>query len=309
MLRERQAFFLDLGRWLRTDAKLAALVQQHLSASGAASCWGAIEKSGALKSDVRAGSPLPRYEPEEKVRSFAEEEYYRDRLVADWNGGATNLEDINLAVRGISHRIHRDPSVAPFYLDLLEQIAGSGMAVPEVHLVLSDVFRRGHGVEANPRLALDYLEHAIAHGSNNARWWHANLLVNNEGLEDVLERNVDAAIEIYRDLAWDSADISIYCLARGSLVPLLISGKHAGQLSPKDEELVSQYADNDTHIVSAHYPELARFYSEGVGSRDYHGPEYRRARDLLTRGAQRSRVPGVQQKCRAVLAEWGLPTG
>jgi len=90
-------------------------------------------------------------------------------------------------------------------------------------------------------------------------------------------------------------------------VPLLINNKHAGQLSSKDEELVDQYARHDSHISSAHYPELARFYSAGLSSRDYKGHEYRRARELLMKGAKMDQAPKAQQRCKDILAEWGVP--
>lgn len=306
LLEERRSFLLDLGRWMKLDPGLPALVEKHLERLGAGHCWQAIASAGAFKAPLNI-SASPGVSTADPDRSFEEEHFYRSRLINAWNGGAATASSINLQVQGISHRLREDPAVARYYLDVIEEIAASDLEVPEARLILSDLYRRGHGVDLDPHLAVHHLKQAAAGGDHSARWFYASALVDNRGLEGALERDPEAAMVIFRELAWDGTNITTYSLARNSIVPLLIKGKHAGQLSSKDEELVDQYARHESHISSAHYPELARFYSAGLSSRDYKGHEYRRARELLTKGAKVDRAPKAQQQCKDILAEWGVP--
>lgn len=305
LLEERQKYFLDLGRWMKSDERLPALIQKHLREMGVPMCWQAIEQSGALKKEVAASSDAqPRAASPNTALLEEEEGHHRKQLAAAWNGGGATLKKIGMYVSIISHRMRPDPEVAAYHFDLIREIAHGEVGVPEAHMILMDCYRRGHGVKANQQLALYHLEQAVELGSDEARWWYANFLVKNEGLESVLPLDPEKALEIYRDLAWNSETVDSN--ARWSAVPLLIRDKHAGQLSPKDEEMVSQYADDWQRVHSAHYVELARFYSEGIVSLDYSGHQYKRARELLLRGAKNERLTTVRLQCQAMLNQRGV---
>jgi len=200
LLEERRSFLLDLGRWMKIDPGLPALVEKHLKRLDAEHCWQAIVSSGAFKAALNI-SASPAISTAEPDRSFEEEHFYRNRLIDAWNGGTATASNIDLQVQGISHRLRKDPAVARYYLDLIEKIAASGLDVPQAHLILSDLYRRGHGVDLNPLLALHHLEQAAAGGDHSARWFYASALVDNRGLEGALERDTNAAIVIFRDLA------------------------------------------------------------------------------------------------------------
>ena len=233
----------------------------------------------------------------------AEEARRRIDTYRVWNGDPDNLEPIAEAVRRVSSAMSANAQIARYHLgDVQSLLEGEDpFEIPEAHMVLADCYRRGHGVEANPSKALHHLQRAVALGSHNARWWYATLLVRPDGLETVLRPDTNQAIEIFRELAW--ADDPRSEFARRSLVPLLIKGKHAGQLSSRDQELVDQYSGEHGGAAWAHYYDLARFYSDGITSKDYAGPEYRRARELLIRGID-VRDPRVQQQCATLLDQW-----
>ena len=202
--------------------------------------------------------------------------------------------------------MHANAEIARYHFDIIKEIADSNLPIAKAHMVLVDCYRKGHGVDADPYLALHHLEKAISIGSNEARWWYANFLVKNEGLESVLDTNPKEALDIYRELAWDDKDITTLSLSRSYAVPMLIKEKHSGQLSEKDEEMVRQYSENWQGMSERHYYDLARFYSDGITSKDYAGPEYRRARELLNLGVKKSRSRENQQKCEALLDQWGV---
>jgi hypothetical protein len=52
LLEERRSFLLDLGRWMKIDPKLPALIEKHLERLGAEQCWQAIVSSGAFKAPL-----------------------------------------------------------------------------------------------------------------------------------------------------------------------------------------------------------------------------------------------------------------
>ncbi|HEX8592758.1 MAG TPA: hypothetical protein VF682_05685 [Pseudomonas sp.] len=235
-----------------------------------------------------------------------EEKRQREHLADEWFGSPDDVGHIEMIISGLSHRMHSNTEIARYHFDLIKEIADSNQPIAKAHMVLVDCYRKGHGVDADPYLALHYLEEAISIGSNEARWWYANFLVKNEGLESVLDTNPNKALDIYRELAWDDKDISILSLSRCYAVPMLIKGKHSGQLSEKDEEMVRQYAKNWQEMSEHHYYELARFYSDGITSKDYAGPEYKQARELLILGMKKSRSRDNQQKCEDLLDQWGV---
>lgn len=235
-----------------------------------------------------------------------EEKCQNDYLINAWHGGKNNIDEVARIVAGLAYRMHSNAEIACYHISLIKEIADSSLPIAKAHMILLDCYRRGHGVEIDPYLALDHLEKAINIGSNEARWWYANFLVKNEGLESVLDTNPEKALNIYRELAWDEQDITIISLARYSAVPLLIKGKHSGQLSFKDEELIRQYSENWQCMSSLHYYDLARFYSDGIESKNYSSPEYRYAKNLLVRGMEKSASSEIKQKCEALLDEWGI---
>ena len=235
-----------------------------------------------------------------------EEQWQRKCLTDKWHGSSEDIDNIEMSILTLSHRMRANAEIARYHFDLIKEIADSHLPIAEAHMVLMDCYRRGHGVDAAPDLALHHLEEAIKIGSNEARWWYANFLVKNEGLESVLDADPDKALNIYRELAWDDKDITVLSLSRWSAVPILIKGKYSGQLSPKDEELVRQYSENWQDMSGLHYYDLARFYSDGINLKDYARPEYRRARELLIRGMEKSRSQEIRQKCEALLDQWSV---
>jgi TPR repeat protein len=238
--------------------------------------------------------------------SEAEEEYPRAHLLAVWNKGKGDVYAVNAMLGGLSHRMRSNPEIARYHLDSVIEIADSNIPVPEAHLILVDCYRRGHGTKANPSEAFRYLQAAYKVGGNKVRWWYANYLLDNNGFEGFLDRDPIQALDIFREIAWDDNDTSMISLARWSAVPLLIEGKHSGQLSTRDEKLIKMYIEDWRSMSVHHYYTLARFYSDGIDSRDYSGPEYNTARELLTRGADQSSIPTIRNQCRDLIAEWGL---
>lgn len=238
--------------------------------------------------------------------SETEENYTRARLLRVWNNGQGEFDAIETMVGGLSHSMKRNPEVARYHLDFIIEIADSDLPVPEAHLILADCYRRGHGTEARPSEAFRHLQAADTLGGNRVRWWYAHYLLDNKGFEGFLDRDPSRALDIFRDLAWDEKDTSMASLARGSAVPLLIEGKHSGQLSARDEELIKRYIEDWRYTSYHHYYPLARFYSDGVVSRNYAGPEYEIARELLARGAEQHLIPRIRQQCQDLIAEWGL---
>jgi len=230
----------------------------------------------------------------------------RNKLSEAWYSDEKDIKTIEMIVGSMSHRIRSNPEAARYHFDLVKEIADGELPIASAHMILMDCYRRGHGVEADPSLALHHLEQALEIGSSEARWWHANFLVKNDGLEGVLDTNSSKALEIYRELAWGNDDITITSLARCSAVPLLIKGKYSGQLAAKDEAMVRQYVDNWQEMSSHHYYDLARFYSDGIESTDYSSSEYERAREILKRGMENSASPESRQKCEALLEKWGV---
>lgn len=235
-----------------------------------------------------------------------EEKRQRKNLADEWFGRSEGIYNIEMIISALSHRIHANAEIARYHFDLIKEIADSHLPIAKAHMILVDCYRRGHGVDADPYLALYHLEEAINIGSNEARWWYANFLIKNEGLESVLDTNPNKALNIYKELAWDDKDITVLSLSRYSAVPILIKGNYSGQLSPKDEDMVRQYSENWQEMSGLHYYDLARFYSDGIKSKDYAGPEYRRARELLNHGMEKSRSREIRQKCETLLDQWGV---
>lgn len=227
----------------------------------------------------------------------------RDRqLLAEvWRDGVTDGETVERLIAPLKYRIPESADIARRTVDLLGEIADSGLPVPTAHIILSDCYRLAHGVAADPHRALHHLEAAVRLGSDEARWRYGLALsTRNEGFAGALAPDPERALEIFRELA--SRD---YVLAFEPAIELLIKGKHAGELPRKDEFFVQQYAD--TSMVGSRLSfELARFFSEGLTSSDFAGYEYKRARDFLIRGMNNSRYPDVQRKCEALLDEWGV---
>lgn len=235
----------------------------------------------------------------------AEEEAWQRDLVG-WlhNPGTPDLSKIDTQVRILAVRMQENADIAAFHFDLIKEAADRFPTIESCQLAMVDCYRRGHGVQADATFAWSYLSRALATGRAEAKWWHANFLVDNKGLEEVISPDPARALEIYRDLAWDESDLTILSLARKKAVPLLIEGKHSGQLSSEDEELVRQYASNWQEMNSAHYYELALFYSRGLRSTNHAGPEYATARRLLIDGMTKSRSEAVRRKCEELLDAW-----
>lgn len=298
---ERESYFLELVKWMRSDSRIENLIRSYLADIGCSASWEALVQSGAPKRLLRElEQPRPHADP----TPFAiEEEWHRRRVVSAWSGERATAQQINTLVGGLTARMQKDPAVAAYHIPLIKEIADDELPVPAARLAMADCYRRGNGVAANPQLALNYLERAAGTGDNHALWWYANHLINNEGLEDVLSVDIDKALSIFRQLI-ATLDLSIYELALWSAVPLLIKGKSSGQLSPEDEEIVRSYSDSH-NVHSIHFYELARFYSTGVASNDYLGLEYRRARELAIRGVAAGSTDS-KAKCLALLSKWGI---
>jgi hypothetical protein len=237
----------------------------------------------------------------------AEERWQQERLANEWHSSEKNVASLELGSAIVASRLRLNSDIASYHFPLIKEVADSDLPLVEAPLAMFSSYRWGeNGVGADPIVALHYLNKAVNTGNNKARWFYAGCLVDNRGLENVLDTDPAKALEIYRDLAWDAKDITVMELARRHAVALLIKGKHSGQLSAKDEEMVRQYSDDPQQFSSEHFYDLALFYSNGIRSKQYSGPEYRRAVELLTLGMKKSRNPEIGSKCEALLDQWGV---
>lgn len=232
--------------------------------------------------------------------------WQRDLVGLLYKSGAPDVPQIDTQVRILAGRMRQNPEAAALHFDLIKEAADRFPTIESAQMAMVDSYRRGNGVQADATFAWSYFSRALATGSAESKWWFANFLVDNKGLEEVISPDPERALGIYRELAWDDSSLSILSLARMQAVPLLIEGKHSGQLSSEDEELVWQYAKNWQEMNSVHYYDLALFYSPEGRSTDYAGPEYATARRLLIDGMNRSRSEAVRRKCEDLLDVWGV---
>lgn len=235
-----------------------------------------------------------------------EEEKQRSQLVAFWNSGMRSVPRISKDVEILSRRMHSNPEVARFHIGLIKEIADELLQVEKAQLALVDCYRRGHGVVQNGKLAAHYLERAVASGSHLSRWFYAGYLVNNAGFDGFLARDTERALTIYRDLATDPTNSDTLTLARSDAVSLLIADSQPGQVDEKDHQLIRDYIADRPYFRSAHFYDLALFYTRGVASTNYGGAEFQTARNLLIQGMKECRSVEVREKCTALLNGWGV---
>jgi TPR repeat protein len=236
----------------------------------------------------------------------AEEKQRHESLANAWYSSEKDVAEIELKTAIATKDFYKYPKVASYHFQLIKEIADSDLPIIEANLAMFYSYRRGEGVESDPSLALHYIHKALKTGSNEARLVYARCLEDNQGLESVLDTDPAKALEIYRELARDSKDPSSMDIACGRAVNLLIKGKHTGELSSADEELVWQYS-GDWRIIhpSRLYYDIALFYSSEIKSSGNGSWKSRRAIDLLIHGMKQSRDREVSKKCEALLDLWG----
>ena len=233
------------------------------------------------------------------------EDSLRNNLLLAWNKGRGNAAEAELRAKILSHRMRSDESVARFHLSAIKDVAQGPLHVPTTHMILHDCYRRGWAVAADPVKALRHLELAIESGSESARWFLGCYLLGDERLASVLVIDPDRAMDIFRDLARNSKDITTMSLALRSAASYIARNFSIRDVSDEDRELVDSHALDSREIMGMDYLHLALFYAGEAASKDFAGPAYRQSRELLIAGSE-SRSEQVRSACEAQLDAWGV---
>lgn len=227
----------------------------------------------------------------------------RRNLHDAWKDG--RAAETEMSAKILSHRMRRDEDVARFHLGTVSAVANGSLAVPTVHLILHDCYRRGWAVSADPAKALRHLELAVESGSESALWFHGCYLLGDDKLSSVLPPDADRALDIFRDLARNADDVSVADLAQRSVASYLATHFKISAVSHEDREIVDWHASDLRQIIGMDHLHLALFYAGEAKGTDYAGPQYRKSRELLVAGSK-SRSEKVRAACSAQLAAWGV---
>jgi TPR repeat protein len=237
------------------------------------------------------------------------ESQYEDRrsldLLAAWNEGYGDVDSTERCADKLKYAMYRDEDVARIHFDAVYEVAQGTMPVPTAHMILHDCYRRGWAVAESPAKAVHHLEMAIKCGDESALWFMGCYLQGDEKLSSVLGQDLNRALEIFRELAINSNDVSIVSLARGSAAGLIARNYSYYEVSATDRKLVDMYVSDWQTIRSMDYLYLALFYASAASGDDYAGPEYRKARELLIKGTE-SGIEKVRNECQAQLIEWNV---
>ncbi|MGO8535888.1 hypothetical protein ACC756_36985 [Rhizobium ruizarguesonis] len=204
-------------------------------------------------------------------------------------------------------RISQNANSAKCLLPLYEEIVGRGAAIGEAHLAIADCYKRGHGAPHDPEKALYHIREAISLDHEPAKWFYGHWLLNNDGLSGKLAVDAEAALKIFRELANSGKDPSTVSLAAADAIKLIIAGKTAQSSSSAELADIDRFCMRTDWLRGMSFS-LARFYSDGIESKDFNGPEFSKARKFLVDGLNSGRED-ERQKCMSLLEKWNaLPT-
>lgn len=232
------------------------------------------------------------------------EESQRHDLLQVWKEGCGDADETEMRAKILSQRMRTDEDVARFHFNAVKEVAHGPLPVPAAHMILHDCYYRGWAVAVEPDKALRYLELAIESGYEPARWFFGCYLLGNDKLSSVLAPDADRAMDIFRDLARNSRDITTMSLSLRSAASYIATNCTIREVSDEDRELVDLYAADTQEIIGMDHLHLALFYAGEATGKDYESPEYRKSRELLIAGL-RSRSKQVRNSCNNQLHAWG----
>lgn len=265
--------------------------------------------------EQRLKSPRMNTQIRQNIQSLENAQLY-DLLENTWRHISTSENDeIRTIIDVVMMRMHGSTINTLYFIDLIKEIAESDRRIPEADIALMHCYLDQNGIELNPEQALYYLKRAFEAGSIRARLIYANFLAGNETLKSVLHADPKKAIDIYLQtyqLENNESNSKYRRWAQESAVQILINGTCSGELPFDQEDIIRDYCESGQYIRPEYFYKLARFYSDGIASKDYKGPEYERARDLLLRGTKSGQITPIAE-CEAILQQWELiprpPTG
>jgi TPR repeat protein len=163
------------------------------------------------------------------------------------------------------------------------------------HLRLAEIYEKGIDTESDHDKTLHHMVAAAELGSATAM---VRLGSRYDGFGELGLFDPEKAMEWYRKAAEIGNDT-----ASEAVADRIVNGRTAEECTEEEIKEIEHHYLN-SHLTGDAYYKLGKFYSDGVSSTDYNGPEYEKARRWLTVGMSRHQKGG--QKCGALLAEWGV---